>query len=160
MVNGLNPALIPAILDWTARTVNTPTPIWGVNAAVWALAPFVVSDILWWLYTKVDGIAATLLNGLRNVTLAAWALIVAAVCLALPQPQAALQLKDYLGYAVGLVATVLVWQLHTTVHLGLVQMWRYTKGAETEHKVAGKSRSQPSNDPAAGKKGKSKSATA
>jgi len=29
------------------------------------------------------------------------------------------------------VVTILGWQLHTRVHKGLVQMWRYTKGVGT-----------------------------
>jgi hypothetical protein len=37
--------------------------------------------------------------------------------------------KNYLGWAIGLLATALVWALHTRVHRGLVEMWRYTQGA-------------------------------
>jgi hypothetical protein len=32
-----------------------------------------------------------------------------------------------MGYGIGLFATVLLWKLHTSVHQGLVQLWRYTR---------------------------------
>jgi len=37
-------------------------------------------------------------------------------------------LMEWIGYLGGLVVTGLVWRLHTVVHKGLVQMWRYTTG--------------------------------
>ena len=40
-------------------------------------------------------------------------------------------IKDVLGYAAGLLVAALAWQLHTTVHRGIVQMWRYTGGQGT-----------------------------
>ena len=46
-----------------------------------------------------------------------------------------LPVKDAVGYAAGLAVCVLIWKLHTTVHEGLLQMWRYTKGTDTEAKV-------------------------
>jgi hypothetical protein len=42
-----------------------------------------------------------------------------------------LEVKDFIGYVTGFVVTVLAWRLHTCVHKGLVQMWRYTKGLGT-----------------------------
>ncbi len=44
------------------------------------------------------------------------------------------KLTDYLGWATGLVVSILGWKLHTTVHKGLIQLWRYTQG----HSVFGK----------------------
>jgi hypothetical protein len=41
------------------------------------------------------------------------------------------QIKDALGFLTGLVVSILVWKLHTTMHHGLLQMWRYTKGTDT-----------------------------
>jgi hypothetical protein len=37
-------------------------------------------------------------------------------------------IKDYLGWATGLVTTALIWKLHTALHKGLVQLWRYGLG--------------------------------
>jgi hypothetical protein len=45
------------------------------------------------------------------------------------------QISDALGYLIGLAVCILVWRLHTTVHRGLLQMWRYTKGTDTEVKI-------------------------
>jgi|WetSurMetagenome_2_1015567.scaffolds.fasta_scaffold07222_4 hypothetical protein len=39
--------------------------------------------------------------------------------------------SDGLGCLTGLVVCFLVWKLHTIVHRGLIQMWRYTKGTDT-----------------------------
>jgi hypothetical protein len=39
------------------------------------------------------------------------------------------KLMDYVGWATGLVVSILGWKLHTTIHKGLVQLWRYTQGA-------------------------------
>ncbi len=39
--------------------------------------------------------------------------------------------KDYVGYAAGLLVSVLGWKLHTTLHKGIVQLWRYTGGLDT-----------------------------
>ncbi len=38
--------------------------------------------------------------------------------------------KDYFGWAVGLLVTILIWRLHTTVNNGLLQLWRYSKGGD------------------------------
>jgi len=43
-------------------------------------------------------------------------------------PKNPVAVKDYLGYLSGLLVTSLVWKLHTVIHKGLVQMWRYTTG--------------------------------
>ncbi len=40
-------------------------------------------------------------------------------------------IKDELGYLSGLVVLVLIWRLHTCIHRGLLQMWRYTMRSET-----------------------------
>lgn len=37
-------------------------------------------------------------------------------------------LKDYVGWAVGLFVTILIWKVHTAVSKGLLQLWRYGKG--------------------------------
>lgn len=47
------------------------------------------------------------------------------------QTQQDLDIKDLLGWATGLLMTALVWKLHTAVHKGLVQLWRYGKGERT-----------------------------
>jgi hypothetical protein len=44
-------------------------------------------------------------------------------------------IKDWLGYAGGLAASCFVWKLHTVVHRGLVQMWRYTTGWREFHSI-------------------------
>jgi hypothetical protein len=39
-----------------------------------------------------------------------------------------MEMKDWAGCLTGIVVAVLVWMLHTTVHRGLIQMWRHTLG--------------------------------
>lgn len=41
---------------------------------------------------------------------------------------------DRVGYLTSLVVLCLIWKLHTALHRGLVQMWQYTLGENTEHK--------------------------
>jgi hypothetical protein len=72
----------------------------------------------------------------RSILLCAW-LVLLAVALpefkSTPGPNCCHEtsIKDVLGYATGLVVAALAWQLHTTVHKGIVQLWRYTGGDET-----------------------------
>lgn len=40
-------------------------------------------------------------------------------------------LTDLIGYFTGVVTACLVWSLHTTIHKGIIQMWRYTKGTDS-----------------------------
>jgi hypothetical protein len=110
-----------------------PTPSHAVNYALWILAPLLLSQGLWKLFTRSTGVKASSLLWTRRVVLAVWVAIAVDICLAVSKLDGwagTAQLKNYIGYFVGLVVTILVWQLHTTVHRGLVQMWRYTKGTD------------------------------
>ena len=66
--------------------------------------------------------------GIRAALLAAWLLAVS-VTLPMLQPvtcdTCGTDIKDAVGYAGGLLVTMLIWKLHTTVHKGLLEMWRY-----------------------------------
>ena len=55
-----------------------------------------------------------------------WLCLLSVVALTLATPG-----KATITDAIGLVAVILVWQLHTRAHEGLVQMWRFTKGVGT-----------------------------
>ena len=39
-----------------------------------------------------------------------------------------INLVEWFGYLIGLIIGASVWRLHTTVHRGIVQMWRHTRG--------------------------------
>ena len=54
--------------------------------------------------------------------------------LTIPPTDGNVGMKDYVGWAVALVFVWLIWMLHTTVHKGLLQLWRYTQG-ETKFKA-------------------------
>jgi threonine/homoserine/homoserine lactone efflux protein len=55
----------------------------------------------------------------------AWGAIAVAIALMVSLSSTYVELKDAVGYLTGLGAAVLLWMLHTTIHKGLVQMWRY-----------------------------------
>ena len=93
---------------------------------LWLLGPLMLCKLLWEAYT----LWGKIFLWLRGAVFIAWIglLAMSALNLATPGPLLA---KDAIGYATGLVVTILGWQLHTRVHKGLVQMWRYTKGVGT-----------------------------
>ncbi len=85
-------------------------------------------DDKWWLW--LQPIADRLVYVfLRVLTLAAFLFFL--YRLAAPLRAGNAQIKDMVGYLAGLVVSILVWKLHTTLHRGLLQMWRYTRGTET-----------------------------
>ena len=63
----------------------------------------------------------------RFVMTVAWAVGAVLAALAFPIRLASGSLiKDGVEYGTLLIAGILAWRLHTTIHQGLVQMWRYT----------------------------------
>jgi len=52
-----------------------------------------------------------------------------------PKHKGSVEIKDVLGYLMGLVVSCIVWQIHTRIHRGLIQMWRYAKGADTAAEI-------------------------
>jgi hypothetical protein len=65
----------------------------------------------------------------------AWVWVALFLCVGVTQfdPKDGFDIKDWIEYPVGLVVSILVWRLHTTVHSGLLQTWRYTGGAHTAY---------------------------
>jgi len=87
-----------------------------------------VHSFLWNLqaaWTETVGDVRFVLTGL-------WVTVAGVLCVVLYTFDApGMAIKDWIGYATGLVVCVLVWRLQTTVHTGLLQMWRYTGGLDT-----------------------------
>lgn len=54
-------------------------------------------------------------------------------CILNPMEYQERELKDAIGYLTGLVVAWMIWGIHSCVHKGLVQMWRYTRGVDTEY---------------------------
>lgn len=57
-----------------------------------------------------------------------WSIGLALVSLDI-QSDAVSEVKNLLGWATGLVVTVLVWKIHTGLEKGLVELWRYGHGS-------------------------------
>ena len=88
----------------------------------------------------------------RTLVLGAW-LILLALTLpdfkTAPGPYCCAQtsVKDFVGYAAGLLVSALVWKLQTTIHKGIVQMWRYTGGKGTVAEAGGTGSRAPGTPP-------------
>jgi len=107
-----------------------------LNYLFWVLLPLVAGLFLWRIFMSVRGVPAQLVFWTRRLLLLAWGIgvVLFSVGLLKPCPQAGCEpplITDLIGYAGGVVVAVLVWRLHTTVHRGLIQMWRYTMGGDT-----------------------------
>jgi hypothetical protein len=76
--------------------------------------------------------AAAMVRFVRDLVIAATMVVVGSASLRVrplaDKPVA--ELKDWIGFAFALVITGLIWSLHTHVHRGLVQMWRYSAGED------------------------------
>lgn len=116
------------ILPFTAITdfFSVDTPFWIY--ALWFLVPPLLANLFWLFYTRVRGGLATVLKGVRRLIVVGWIVVVLVLCLHLAQPAEGSAVTDWIGYLTGVVTTCLVWRLHTTIHKGIIQMWRYTKG--------------------------------
>lgn len=95
--------------------------------------PHTTVESKWW--GKLQPIGDVFLHLLLRVLTLAAVLFFLYKLLA-PLPSLDGQIKDALGHLTGLVVSILVWKLHTTVHRGLLQMWRYTKGIDTAATLA------------------------
>jgi hypothetical protein len=140
-------AAVAAIAYFLARLAG-PLPsewrqIWpfealSLESLTLLLTPLAVWLFLWKIFTAVRGAGATAALWLRWVVWVGWLAILAMFSLRLsfdyPAKDAA-QIKDMLGYATGLATAVLAWQMHTRVHKGIVQLWRYTKGLQSSAKT-------------------------
>jgi len=62
-----------------------------------------------------------------------WVVVTGVLCVILSRFDKPMEIKDWIGYVGGLVVCVLVWRLQTTIHTGLLQMWRYTGGLNTSY---------------------------
>jgi hypothetical protein len=102
----------------------------GLAALVWLTAPALILKLWsdWETRKDTKTNAGTLF---RTVLLGLWLIL-----LALTLPDCATcagrsGIKDLIGYAGGLVLSLMAWRLHTTIHKGIVQLWRYTGGQGT-----------------------------
>ena len=115
---------VPAWLNFLKPPPDSPQWLFY---AMYLLGPLVICKLLWEVYKEWGRFWLWL----RGVVFLVWLGLLAASALALRPSGADHEIKDVMGYGLGLVVTILVWQLHTRVHKGLVQMWRYTTGVET-----------------------------
>lgn len=56
-----------------------------------------------------------------------WLVTAIIVCIDFSAKSASGSIKDIIGYLTGLGITILLWRLHTSIHTGLLQLWRYTR---------------------------------
>lgn len=95
----------------------------------WVFAPLLLAK---WLGDFNAEREDPLLRFIRNAILAAWQIIVLSICFSVTRfDKPTFEIKDSVGYLSGLAVSFLAWRLHTTIHKGLVQMWRYTGGKGT-----------------------------
>jgi len=95
------------------------------------LALLLLVNLIWKGYVHAKGVLAKALKGLHSVFIVIASLAALGYSLANVVPSPVL-LKDGLGYGMGLIVAILIWKLHTVVQRGIVQLWRYTKGVDTE----------------------------
>jgi hypothetical protein len=123
VVSAIRNALM--LLWWTIGLVqlsfHLPDDYW--RAALWLIAPVLLGKTLIELnhvfgWRKFADACAVLIG-------VAWGAIAVAIALMVSLSSTYVELKDAVGYLTGLGAAVLLWMLHTTIHKGLVQMWRY-----------------------------------
>lgn len=101
-----------------------------LDYAILILVPLLGLKGLRYWYRKAQGEFQKCLRRAHQLLSVAWVAWVVYLCLVVGKG-AEMQFKDWLGYWMGLVITGFVWMLHSQVHLGLLQMWRYTRGDGT-----------------------------
>jgi hypothetical protein len=117
---------LPAAGEWLANLVGwMPELPWLVIVVVAAVA---LLKFVGWIEHRFTDSFSRKLQLVRRVL---FILILAAaslkIAVSLPNKEP-LELKDAVGFLSGLVVTSLLWKLHTVIHKGLIQMWRYTTG--------------------------------
>jgi hypothetical protein len=111
-----------------------------VNLTIWAVGPAAIWKFVW--DVALPGVQDRELNlfaqlRVERFVTAIWGVFLLLVALNIEIPQACPadcpELKDYIGWGIGVLATAIVWSIHTSVSKGLLQVWRYGKGG-TEFK--------------------------
>jgi hypothetical protein len=111
-------------LEWLDQA---PLPWKFANDAFWLAAPLLAGKALWELFARNTGWLGKAGLWLRDIDAALWMAALAGLAWNRSGGEP-LQVKDLIGYLTGLVTTGLLWRIHTRVHKGLFQMWRYTRG--------------------------------
>jgi hypothetical protein len=137
---------VESLTAWVANLPGFPTSLpngfGGWVAAIACLAAPVLLLKLWAdLEARVDAYTSVG-KVVRAIVLGGWLILLA---LALPDLKSTpgqycceqTGIKDYAGFALGLLVALLVWSLHTTVHKGIIQLWRYTGGEATAMEYTG-----------------------
>jgi hypothetical protein len=126
----------PFVAPWLDRAESWPSTsgfvlkAQYVNIAIWTLGAAWIWKFIWDIgLLKYQDEKLNLERQLRRERWAMilWGVVLIYASLNIGAPPAQ-DIKDYLGWATGLVTTALVWKLHTAVHKGLVQLWRYGLG--------------------------------
>ena len=125
-------ARIPAL----SLAKSWPTDSLWLNATILVLGSAALWKLLW------DGLLVGFQDGVLNLkaqfrvermALFIWAVILFIAALTIEIPAACAPdcatLKSYLGWAIGLAVTIILFRAHTIVNSGLVQLWRYGRGS-------------------------------
>ena len=96
-----------------------------LNYAAWLLGPLAAMKLL--VEAEQGWLGRAWPRVLRWTLGAAWGVVLLLIALFMQAGEASSGFQDLLGNGTGLVITLLVWKLHTAIHRGLVQLWRYTK---------------------------------
>lgn len=104
-----------------------PTPWQFANEGVWLAVPLLLSKLMWEVFARNTGPIARAGLVLRWGFGALFPIVLVGIAwnYSTADPPGA---ADALGYLIGLVASILGWRLHTKLHKGLFQMWKYTRG--------------------------------
>jgi hypothetical protein len=111
------------IIRWIDRT---PFSSQSWNQTFWVVGLLATCKVLWEPYARLRGAPGKFFWVLRSLVWVAWLAVMARVAFRFAGGE--LAVKDVIGYLAGLAGSLLAWQIHTRVHRGLVQMWRYSKG--------------------------------
>jgi hypothetical protein len=122
-------SLLALAKDWPFATRTVPGLRW-VDMAIWVLGPAAVWKVVW--DGLLGGFQDRILNlesqfRVERVAMTIWSAVLLFAALNI-QIAPDTTVKDYVGWAIGLLVTILIWKVHTAVSKGLVQLWRYGKG--------------------------------
>lgn len=112
---------------------------------LWVLGPLLLIKFSWTLYTCpcIRGWCAKLIYWIRNfllVPILCTSILLFCLYHALQFPDVCkpeIGITEWFGYLFGLVIGCSLWRLHTVVHRGIVQMWRHTRGNNSQWENGG-----------------------
>ncbi len=125
-VSGLRNAIVIALVGGAALKICHVLPPPIANAALALAAPVIAGKVLLEIcnLSGVKILGVPLAGIIRWIATLLWTAVAVALSIALPiRPYN--EMKDGFGYLMLLAGAVIAWQIHTNLHRGLLQVWRY-----------------------------------